>query len=93
MAITNTIGGSGTYELSTANGPVILFTTPADIGGNTNAIFIVYLTWYGISTTYNSTVVKQQRIMVGPSTPVRIIDDTAGPADYATWHYTGMVIQ
>lgn len=53
----------------------------------------MYLTWYGISTTYNSTVVKQQRIMVGPSTPVRIIDDTAGPADYATWHYTGMVIQ
>lgn len=91
MAITDAIGGSGSYQLSAVNGPVTLFTTPANINGNTNAIFIVYLTWYG--GTYDSTLSKQQRIMVGPNTPVRIIDDVGATADYVTYHYTGMVIQ
>jgi hypothetical protein len=92
MAIIETNGGSGYYAIGTTTGSVTLFTTPADINGSTNAIFIVYLTWYG--SAYQSTLDKQQRIMVGPSTPVRIVDDTSGATDRSvTWHYTGMVIQ
>jgi hypothetical protein len=92
MAIIETNGGSGYYNIGTVTGPVTLFTTPADINGSTNAIFIVYLTWYG--GTYESTLEKQQRIMVGPSTPVRIVDDISGGGNRSvTWHYTGMVIQ
>ena len=92
MAIIETNGGSGYYDLGATSGSVTLFTTPADINGSTNAIFIVYLTWYG--STDESVLDKQQRIMVGPSTPVRIVDDTSGATNRSiTWHYTGIVIK
>jgi hypothetical protein len=89
MAITQTSGGSGALALRATNASVTLFTTPADINGFTdNCFFIVYLTY----TNGSGQVIEKQKIIVGPSTPVRIVDDTLSVYFNLTWHWVGMII-
>jgi hypothetical protein len=86
MAITSTTGGSGSYTHTGSGASYTLFTTPA----TTNAIFIVYISQY--DSVGNTQVAESRKLIVGPSTPVRVNDDTSLTNNVTIWHYAGMVI-
>lgn len=94
MAITSTLGGSGSYVHGTTvyapGAPKVktLFTTPA---ATLNTIFIVYLHQYNDST--NLTISSEsKKLIVGPSTPIVVFDETSIANNLTTWHYVGMEI-
>jgi len=81
--ISNTAGGSGTYQLGQISGSTTLFTTP----NVANAIFMVYI----IKQAGLSSANRYDKIMVGPNTPVRYPDNNALSGDI-TWNWTQMEI-
>lgn len=89
MAITTTSGGSGSYTHGATSGSVTLFTTAS----TANAIFIVYLKKFDSNTAGSSTNGENTKIIVGPNTAVKILDDATWSSDYVTfWWYVGMII-
>jgi len=87
MAITSTLGGSGSYIHAGSGNSYTLFTTPA---ATSDTLFIVYLTQY--SPTGATEVNETKKLMVGPSTAIRVNDDSSLIGNTTIYHYIGMVI-
>ena len=87
MAITSTLGGSGSYIHAGSGNSYTLFTTPA---ATSDTLFIVYLTQY--NATGDTQVNETKKLMVGPSTAIRVSDDTSLTGNTTIYHYIGMVI-
>ena len=86
MAITSTTGGSGSYTHAGSGASYTLFTTPS----TTNAIFVVYISQYNATGATQAT--ESRKLVVGPSTPIRVNDDPSLTNHVTIWHYAGMVI-
>lgn len=87
MAITSTLGGSGSYVHAGSGNSYTLFTTPA---ATSDTLFIVYLHQY--NATGDTVAIESKKLMVGPSTAVRVNDDSSLTGNTTIWHYIGMVI-
>lgn len=87
MAITSTLGGSGSYIHAGSGNSYTLFTTPA---ATSDTLFIVYLTRY--DSTGDTQVNETKKLMVGPSTAIRVNDAALTIGDTTIYHYIGMVI-
>lgn len=94
MAITDVNGASGSQDLSGSTGVITLTTTPTDIGGNTNVVYAVTLTYYTDASLVNPkyTVTDVVRFLTGPNTPIRVYANVNSTYSYVTWHYSGMIL-
>jgi hypothetical protein len=86
MAITTTSGSSGSYTHAGAGASYTLTTTPA----TANMIYMVYINQY--DTVGNTLQSESKKLIVGPSTAIRVNDDSSIVGNVTIWHYVGMII-